>query len=223
MMQEFHSQIFKDDFSIDDDIRISGTTSALGTLRAFSIRSEKELIVKSNLESTKGSISANSSLKIGKNLVSAKDILVGGSCIVAGNIEGENILFNGPSLRANSIKARNITLYGNIDIQDDLIALESIWIPYNPRKTEVKIDGIIKAPKVTISFVGFFSKWLILPDFLLNKLKKKTRMKKGFLIKNLTIKAQELIVQTHYPPERVDIEFIDCDIDTPNIKFNQFK
>ncbi|MFX0085820.1 MAG: hypothetical protein ACFFAU_09105 [Candidatus Hodarchaeota archaeon] len=222
-MQEFNSHIFNDDFSIADDIHISGTTSALGTLRAFSITSEKELIVNSNLESTKGSIRVNSSLKIGKNLISAKDIVVKGSCIVAGNIKGDKIRFIGSSLKANSIKARTIALWGNIDIQNDLNASEYIWIPLNPRKTEVEIKGVIKAPKVTISFIGFFSKWLLLPDILFNKLNMKTRMKKAFLIKNLTIRAQELIIQTHYPSERVDVEFIDCDINTPNIIFEQFK
>jgi cytoskeletal protein CcmA (bactofilin family) len=222
-MQEFQSRIFKDNFSIDDDMRISGTSSALGTLQAFSIVSEKELTVNSNLESTRGSIKAKSSLKIGKDLISAKDIEVRGSCIVAGNIEGEKVRFYGSALKANSIKATTITLGGNIYIQDGLNALESIWIPLNPKRTEVKINGVIKAPEVTIAFVGFFSKWFLLPDILLNKLKKKTRLKKGFLIKNLSIKTQELIIQTYYPSERVDIEFIDCDIDAPNIEFVQVK
>ncbi len=221
-MQEFNSHIFNDDFSIDDDIHISGTTSALGTLRAFSILSEKELIVNSNLESTKGSIKANSSLKIGKNLIAAKDIVVKGSCIVAGNIEGDQFRFNGNSLKANSIKARNISLWGNIYIQNDLNASEYIWIPLNPRKTEVEIKGVINAPNVTIYFIGFFSKWLLLPDILLNKLNKKIRMKKTFQIKNLTIEAQELFIQTPYPSERADVEFIDCDIDTSNIIIKQF-
>lgn len=228
-MKEFHSQIFKEDFSIDDDIHITGTTTALGSLRAFSVTSDKELIVNSNLESTRGSIIANSSLEIGKDLISAKDIEVKGSCVVAGNIKcdklikGDKVQFNGSSLKANSIKARTITLGGNIKIQDCLNASESIWITINPRKTEVIINGMIRAPKVTILFFSFFSKLLLLPDILLNKLKKKTRLKRSYFLKNLNIQAQELIIQTLFPPERADIEFVDCNIDSQDIKFVQFK
>lgn len=44
-------------------------------------------------------------------------------------------------------------------------------------------------------------------------------MKKVFVIKNLSIRANELVIRSVYPPNRVDVQFVDSDLDVSNISY----
>lgn len=218
---KFHSKILKEDFILEDDLHITGETTAFGSIQVSSLISEKALTVNKGLITTRGSIIAKSTLKIGKDMISSENIAVEGACEIKGNVRGERILFNGKSVKVCSIDGKNIELWGDIEVEKDINASESIWMLINPKRREPRINGVINAPIVTISFVGLFTKWFLLPGLILKKFRKQTRMKKVFMVKNLTIKAKELIIRSRYPPDRVDVQFIDSDIDVSTIEFVQ--
>ncbi|MFX1284461.1 MAG: hypothetical protein ACFFB5_12450 [Promethearchaeota archaeon] len=218
---KFHSQILKEDLILEDDLHITGVTTALGSIQVFSLISERALTVNEDLVTTRGSIYVNNSLKIGNDMISSENITVEGACEIKGNVRGKVIRFNGKSVKVYSIEGKNIELWGDIKVERDINASESVWLPINPKKKGPSINGVINAPIVTISFLGFFTKWFLLPDIILNKLRIPTRMKKVFIIKNLSIEARKLVICTMYQPDRVDVQFIDSNIDADNIEFIQ--
>ena len=142
---------------------------------------------------------------------------------VNNNIIGKRLSFFGPSLKAKSIRAKSIKVRGNISIQNDVTASETLDIEFNPRRFKINILGFIYSPKVTISFRGSFTKWFILSHTILKKFGKKTRRKRNFTIENLNIEAKELIILTHYPPEKVNVEYINSNINVLNIEIKQLK
>ncbi len=215
---KIHSKIMKEDYILEDDLYITGETTAFGSIQVFSLISERALIVNENLVTTKGSIHAKNSLKIGNDIISAENITVEGPCEIKGNVRGEKIRFNGKSVKVCSIEGKIIELWGDIEVENDINASDSIWIPINPKRKGPRINGLINAPRITISFVGLFTKWFLLPDIILNKLRKQIRMKKVFIIKNLSIKAK--VICSRYPPNRMDVH-IDSNIDVSNIEYIQ--
>ena len=168
-MIEFQSKTFNDDITINDDVHFTGSSTALGNMLAFSIISDKELNIAKNLTTTQGSVIARSSLIVGNDLISTKDIVVKGQCEVNNNIIGKRLSFFGPSLKAKSIKAKSIKVRGNISVQNDVTASETLDIEFNPRRFKINILGFIYSPKVTISFRGSFTKWFILSHTILKK------------------------------------------------------
>ena len=220
-MIEFQSKTFNDDITINDDVHFTGSSTALGNMLAFSIISDKELNIAKNLTSTQGSVIARSSLIVGNDLISTKDIVVKGQCVVNNNIIGKRLSFFGPSLKAKSIRAKSIKVRGNVSIHNDVTASETLDIELNPRRFKVNILGLIYSPKVNISFRGSFSKWFILSHTILKKFGKKTRRKRNFTIENLNIEAKELIILTYYPPEKVNVEYINSNINVLNIEIKQ--
>ncbi|UCG01069.1 MAG: hypothetical protein JSW11_15810 [Candidatus Heimdallarchaeota archaeon] len=216
---KFHSRILKEDFILEDNLHITGVTTALGSIQVFSLLSEKALTVNEDLVTTRGSIKAKSSLKIGNDLISSENITVEGACEIKGNVRGKKICFNGKSLKVGSIEGKNIELWGDIAVEKNINASESIWIPIYPKKNSPRIIGVVNSPIVTISLVGLFTKWFLLPGTILHKLRMQTRMKKVLIVKNLSIQAKELVIRSNYPPDRVDVQFIDSNIDVSTIKF----
>jgi cytoskeletal protein CcmA (bactofilin family) len=216
-----YSGILKEDFILEDDLHITGETTAYGSIQAFSLLSEGPLTVNEDLVTTRGSITAKSALKIGKNVISAENITVEGVCEINGNVRGKKIRFSGKSVKVCAIDGENIELWGDIEVEADLHASESISIPIHPKRRGPRINGVVNAPIVTIFYGGLFSKWVLLPDRILKRLRKQTRMKKVFLIKDLSIKAKELVIRSRYPSDRVDVKFIDSNIDVSNINFIQ--
>ncbi|MHA2248390.1 MAG: hypothetical protein ACXADY_25810 [Candidatus Hodarchaeales archaeon] len=218
---KFHSKILKEDYILEDDLYITGETTAFGSIQVFSLISERALTVNKNLVTTRGSINANNSLKIGNDLISAENITVEGPCEIKGDVRGKKIRFKGNSVKVCSIEANSIEFWGDIEVENDINASESIWIPIHPKRKGPRINGLANAPIVTISFVGLFTKWFLLPDIILNRLRKQTRLKKVFIIKDLSIKANELVIRSRYPPDRMDVQFIDSNIDVSNIEYLQ--
>ncbi|MFX0210549.1 MAG: hypothetical protein ACFFDT_31505 [Candidatus Hodarchaeota archaeon] len=216
---KFYSGILKEDVILEDDLHITGETTAYGSIQAFSLLSEGALTVNEDLVTTRGSITAKNSLKIGKDMISAENITVEGVCEIKGNVQGKKIRFDGKSVKVHAIEGENVELRGDIEVETDLHASESISIPIHPKRKGPRINGVVSAPIVTIFFGSLFSKWFLLPDRILKTFRKQTRMKKGFLIKNLSVKARELVIRSRYPPDRVDVQFINSNIDVSNIKF----
>ncbi|MFX0052065.1 MAG: hypothetical protein ACFFAJ_16465 [Candidatus Hodarchaeota archaeon] len=204
---------------MEDDLHITGETTADGSIQVFSLLSEGALTVNEDLVTTRGSITAKNSLKIGKDIISAENITVEGTCEIKGNVRGKKIRFSGKSVKVHAIEGENIELWGDVEVETDLHASESISIPIHPKRKGPRITGVVNAPIVTIFYGGLFSKWFLLPDRILKKLRKQTRIKKVFLIKDLSIKARELVIRSRYPPDRVDVQFIDSNIDVSNINF----
>lgn len=226
-MIEIHSKTFNDDIEFNDDVHITGTINAMGNLTAYSIKSDEELTIAKNLESKQGSIIANSTLVIGHNLISAQDIVVNGDCKVNGDIIGKKIFLRGSIIKGTQLKGDLIKIRGKIrgkvSIQKDITATESIDIAINPKRSETNISGIIHAPNVIISFTGSFSKLLLLPDMILKKLGKKTQLKRDFYVKNLNIETEDLIIRTYYPPERINVDYTNSEIDARTIKIEQIQ
>ncbi|MFX0206216.1 MAG: hypothetical protein ACFFDT_09525 [Candidatus Hodarchaeota archaeon] len=218
---KFYSRILKEDFILEDNLHITGETTAYGSIQAFSLLSEGPLTVNEDLVTTRGSITAKNSLKIGQDIISAENITVEGVCEIKGNVRGKKIRFNGKSTKVRAIEGENIELWGDIEVEMDLHASESISIPIHPKRKSPRITGVVNAPIVTIFYGGLFSKWVLLPDRILKKFRKQTRMKKILIIKDLSIKAKELVIRSRYPPDRVDVKFIDSNIDVSNINFIQ--
>lgn len=216
---KFHSKIFNEDLILEDDLHITGETTAHGSIQVFSLISERTLTVNEDLETTKGSVNANGSLKIGNNLISSENITVEGTCEIKGDVRGKNISFTGKSVKAFTIEGKNIELWGDIEIEKDVTASESVGIAIHPKKKGPRIIGVVTAPIVTITFLGLFTKWFLLPGTILTKLGMQSRMKKVFIINNLSIQATELIIRSDYPPDRVDVQFIDSNLVVSNISY----
>ena len=89
------------------------------------------------------------------------------------------------------------------------------------RKRKVRVGGAIEAPSITIVFGIFFTKWSNLSNIISKRIGSGVRVKKGFNIGNLSIKTKKLTIKTRHPPERVEIDFSNSDIEAKEIEIVQ--
>ncbi|MFX1507553.1 MAG: hypothetical protein ACFFDC_15825 [Promethearchaeota archaeon] len=167
---KFHSKILNDDLILEDDLHITGETTAHGSIQVFSLISEKTLTVSKDLETTKGPVIVKGSLKIGNDLVSSENITVEGTGEIKGVVRGKNIFITGKSVKAYTVEGKNVELWGDIKVEKDVSASESVEITIHPKKKSPRITGEVTAPIVTITFVGLFTKWFLLPATILKNL-----------------------------------------------------
>ncbi len=205
-VKKFSVAEFRNDMIIEDDVWINGSSTAYGQFRAFSLILDDNFQVQNELRTSKGKIEAKGDLIVGMDLISADDIIVQKNCRVGGNINGGKIRLFGLNNSAVSIGASTLHLEGNINVQSGITASESIFLFLNPRRWSVNIGGIIKAPFITIKFVGFFTKWTLLSDKIFRRVgRNDIRVKRQFDLGNLKISTKKLIIKTRFPPERVEI------------------
>jgi hypothetical protein len=196
-----------------DDLHFLGVTKVKGSLRGFSFQFEKELEVMTTLESTRGSIIAASSINIGRDMISKGDIMIKGTCEVAGQITGRNIRLTSDSVNVNSIIGQIVQIRGKITVSNGISASKAIYMRLNQKKDPVHIDGSLQAPKIVLFYGGFYTKLYKVPNAILGVLGKKRRVRRLLIIEDLSIKTDKLVIKTYYQPERVEVQYINCTIE----------
>ncbi|MHA2231800.1 MAG: hypothetical protein ACXAB4_04855 [Candidatus Hodarchaeales archaeon] len=200
-MREYDGIEFHEDVAIEEDLLIKGSSKALKNLTT------KSLTIKGTLE-------------VGHELKCVDDLSVDGSIVVEKAIRANRIDIIG-EVRADAIHGRSITIAGNTTIQQDVRATESVHLLFNPKKWNYKILGRIVAPNIVLEMRGFFTKWSLVGPKILKRLGKRLHFKKKFPITDLKLQGTKLVLASPHPPDRVDFQFINCEIKAEEIEKQQ--
>ncbi len=200
-MKEYDSIEFHEDTVIAEDLLLKGSSKAL-----------------KNLETT--SLTIKGKLEVGHELRCEDDLSVDGSIVVGKTISANRIDIKG-EVRADAIHGNTIAIRGKITIQQDLRAKESIDLVLQQKKRDCLIHGGIVAPNIVLKMGGSFTKWSLVGPKILKRLGKRSHFKKIFTIADLNIHGTKLILVSHYPPDRADFQFINCEINVEEIEKQQ--
>ncbi|MHA2327534.1 MAG: polymer-forming cytoskeletal protein, partial [Candidatus Hodarchaeales archaeon] len=198
-MKEYDSNEFAEDAVIDEDIIIKGSVIARGNLKSH------RMIVSGALE-------------VGKDLECSGNLTIKGKCHVKGTIKTTSLSTTG-SIEVTSIEAISVQLAGKIAIRSDITAVESIVIKIRPKRRNVIIIGLIKAPKVRLTFDMVYTKWSSVPGKLLSRLGLNRHYKKVITIENLNIETDKLVIESPYPVDMVECFHKDCEINARETEF----
>ena len=203
-----------------EDLEITGIGKISGNLKAYSIKSFG-LIVGGTLESTNGSIIStakkNNFLEVKKDLKSAEEILVNGKCSVGGKIQTKHLKIIG-SLKAGAISANTVEIAGKIEIDEEIRATNAITIEIN-FTTKINVKGEIIAPVVTLKFRPRYKKIVNVPRNVFRSFGLLKLIDKEFIIDNIRIKANTLILDSLYPINNAKFIFSDtCRIDVQKVE-----
>ncbi len=208
---------FEEDILLNDDLCVDGTLEAHGNLTAHSIYVNGVLTSLGDVKSTIGSIVVEGQVKIHNNLFSADKIQTKGSCTVEGNITAKSLEAKGP-LTAKEISTDFATLTGDVTVQNDLVASDSVTFVMKKR-TNLSIKGIVHAPTVNLKYAIFHTKWATeFPDKVLKLFGKRRSFTKEVTVHNLRIKTDSL---NFFHPYR-NVKFIfsdDCEIDAKKTEY----
>ncbi|MFW9997186.1 MAG: polymer-forming cytoskeletal protein [Candidatus Odinarchaeota archaeon] len=191
-MKEYESIEFAEDTDLRANVVIKGSGKALGNLKV-------------------SSMSVTGSLVVEKDLECLNELRISGSCFVKGNIKADSIVNTG-TLEVTGIKAAFIGLEGNVTVNADITAEKSISIILSPKRKNLTVTGLIKAPEVTLRSAVFYTKWSSVPGKLLGRLGKKRRYKRELVIENLRIETDKLVLDSPYPVDMVEYHYVNCDI-----------
>ncbi|MFX0016357.1 MAG: polymer-forming cytoskeletal protein [Promethearchaeota archaeon] len=191
-MKEYNSIEFAEDAVINEDIIIKGSAIARGNLKSA-------LMIVSG------------ALEVGKDLKCSDNLTVKGKCHVKGLIKTKSLSTTG-SIEATSIEATIIQLAGKITIHSDVTALESIIIEIKPKKRNVVIKGLVKAPKVRLIFRMFYTEWSSVPGKIVSRFGLRRHYKRKIIIENLNIETDKLVIETPYPVDMIECFYTDCKI-----------
>lgn len=200
-MKEYDSIEFHEDTVIAEDLLLKGASKALKNLDT------KSLTIKGNLE-------------VGHELRCVEDLRVDGSIVVGKTIRANRIDITG-EVRADAIRGRAIKIIGTTTIQHDLRAKESVHLLLNPNKRDCIIHGSIVAPTIVLGMRGSFTKWSLVGPRILKRLGKRSHFKKIFTITDLKMQGRKLVLSSLRPPDRVEFQFINCEINVEEIEKQQ--
>ncbi|MFQ5978244.1 MAG: hypothetical protein ACE5OZ_08960 [Candidatus Heimdallarchaeota archaeon] len=200
-MREYDGIEFHEDVVIEEDVLIKGPSKALKNLTT------KSLTIKGKLE-------------VGNELKCADDLRVDGSIVVEKVIRANRIDIIG-EVRADAIHGSAITIAGKTTIQQDIRATESVHLLLNPKKWDYTIHGRIVAPNIVLEMRGFFTKWSLVGPKILKHLGKRLHFKKVYKITDLKLQGTKIVLSSPHPPDRVDFQLTNCEINVEEIEKQQ--
>ncbi|MFX0117595.1 MAG: hypothetical protein ACFFB3_23825 [Candidatus Hodarchaeota archaeon] len=200
-MKEYSNVVFYDSTVLEEDILVKGSIRAL-----------------KNLETK--SITIDGSLEVREELNCHGDLQINGFAEVGGKILAEKIIIYGDVV-AKAINGEIVRISGNAKISQEIKAAKSAHLVLTPRKREYAVNGWIEAPEIILQMRILYSKLSRLPGKILKRLGRQKQFKKEHVIKNLKIRGKKLVLASPQPPDRVNYEFVNCEINVQEKEFIQ--